>query len=184
MTKYYLPDYYRRFISGVLALLLMVTGSFAVAGPQDHTVRQDRHLKNDQVAYQNKRQVEIDRLRRPPVKRDKVRRNYDSKQKKKQLDHNSLVKPPARRDVTRSRTYRQNTARQALKSGRIVSLAVIRARVRQSFPGKIVDVRLLEPKNNKRPYIYKVKVLRKDGKLLELKINAADARIVGVKGNK
>lgn len=168
----------------ILALLLTATGNFAVAAPQDRMVRQDRQVKNDKFSFQKKRQAEKERLRKPPVKRDKTRRNFDRSQKKNQSEQESLVRPPARRDVIRSQTYRQNTARQALKSGRIVSLAVIRARVRQSFPGKIVDVRLLEPKNNTRSYIYKVKVLRKDGKLLELKINAADARIVGVKGNK
>lgn len=105
-------------------------------------------------------------------------------QQKRRPVENSIVRPNVRRPVVRERNYRQNTARQALKSGHIVSLSVIRKRVKQSFPGKIVDVRLLEPKRNNRTYIYKVKVLRKDGKLLELKINAANAQIVSVKGNK
>ena len=184
MTKYYRPDLYRRFICGTLALLLMVTGGFAIAAPQNRNVGQDRYLKNDKVYFQEKRSPDKERLRKSQVKQDNARRNFYRDQKKNQSDKNSLIKPSPRRDFDRSQTYRQNTARQAMKSGRIVSLAVIRARVRQSFPGKIVDVRLLEPKNNKRSYMYKVKVLRKDGKLLEVKINAADARVVGVKGNK
>ncbi len=114
----------------------------------------------------------------------KAFKRYIAFQEKKQPTRDSLVRPATRTDPNRRPYYRQNTARDALKSGRIVSLGVIRKRVKQSFPGKIVDVRLLEPKRNNTPYFYKVKVLRKDGKLLELKINAGNAKIVGVKGNK
>lgn len=118
-----------------------------------------------------------------PQDRKKITKKYSYQKKQQQVK--SRKEQPSTQSKSRRKQYnRQNTARDALKSGRIVSLGVIRQRVRQSFPGKIVDVRLQEPRGNNRPYIYKVKVLRKDGKLLELKINAANGSIVGVKGNK
>ncbi|NOZ41933.1 MAG: hypothetical protein GXP02_02015 [Alphaproteobacteria bacterium] len=88
-----------------------------------------------------------------------------------------------RHDNSPKQRYRYNKARKALRSGRIVSLSVIRRRIRQSFPGKIVDVRLQEPRGENRRYIYIVKLLRKDGRLLVLRINAANARIISVRGN-
>lgn len=137
--------YYKIFICGFMGLLLMATGTFAIAAQQGKTVH------GNQYAFQKKRPT----------------------------THDSLVRPSAKKQY-----YRQNTARDALKSGRIVSLSVIRRKIQKKYPGKIVDVRLIEPISRTRPYIYKVKVLRKDGKLLVLKINASNARIVGVKGNK
>ncbi len=105
-------------------------------------------------------------------------------QSKRTPVQDSLIRPTAKRpNPVTDKVYRQDRARDAMRSGRIVSLSVIRKRIRQSFPGRIVDVRLLEPKNKNLPYIYMVKVLRKDGKLLMLRINAANAKIVSVKGN-
>lgn len=104
-------------------------------------------------------------------------------QQKRPPVESSFVRPPATRKAVPNQIYRHDRARDAMKSGRIVSLSVIRQQIRQSFPGKIIDVRLLEPKKKNKPYLYMVKVLRKDGKLLMVKVNAATAEIVGVKGN-
>ena len=106
-------------------------------------------------------------------------KKYIAFQNKRQPAENSLVRPTKRPNPA----WRQNTAREAMQSGRIVSLSVIRNRVYQSFPGKIIDVRLLEPKRNNQSYIYKVKLLRSNGKLLVVRLNAANAQIVSVKGN-
>jgi len=105
-------------------------------------------------------------------------------QERRQPVEDSLIKPEVRRGPISNKIYRQDKAREAMKSGRIVSLSVIRKQVQKNFPGKIIDVRLFEPKNKNLPYIYRVKVLRKDGKLLILNLNAATAQIVGVKGNR
>ncbi|WP_339863639.1 hypothetical protein [Paremcibacter congregatus] len=111
---------------------------------------------------------------------NKVVRHF---QEKRPPVENSFIRPPAKKNPIANQIYRHDRARDALQSGRIVSLSVIRSKIRQSFPGKIIDVRLLEPKKKSRPYLYMVKVLRKDGKLLMVKVNAATAEIVGVKGN-
>ncbi|MCF8474791.1 MAG: hypothetical protein K9G26_08850 [Emcibacter sp.] len=104
-------------------------------------------------------------------------------QERRRPVENSLIKPSENQRSVPEKTYRHNQARDALQSGRIVSLSIIRKRIGQSFPGKIVDVRLLEPAMSNRPYIYLVKVLRQDGKLLMIEINATTAQIISVKGN-
>ncbi len=108
------------------------------------------------------------------------KRLYAYQQTRKPVE-NSLIKPSSR-NRPQERVYRQNTARNALKSGKIVSLSVIRRKIQKKYPGKIVDVRLIEPMSRTRPYSYHVKVLQKNGKLLLIKINATNARIVSVKG--
>lgn len=102
-------------------------------------------------------------------------------QKKNDAVENSLIRPSTTSRPT-ERNYRQNTARDAVRSGRIVSLSVIRRKLQKKYPGKVVDVRLIEPISRTRPYTYHVKVLQKDGKLLLIKIDATNARIVSVKG--
>ena len=97
---------------------------------------------------------------------------------------NSLVRPTVQPSPIWKHNYRQNTAQKAFKSGHIVSLSMIRKRIRQSFPGKIIDVRLKQTNRGKQPYIYMVKLLRKDGTLLKLRLNASNAKIISVKGNK
>ncbi len=156
-----MDEYFRIVISGLLGLFLWGgTGAAAVAAPPDRVP--DRVIVSQRPAA-----VKILRAfqhKRPPVE-------------------NSLIRPDVRKNPVPDQIYRHDKARDAMKSGRIVSLSVIRQRIQQSFPGKIVDVRLIEPKKNNRPYIYLVKVLRKDGRLLVVKINAANAEIVAVKGN-
>lgn len=143
-------------IAGFLGLFLLGTVGGPLAVAQDRKAAVQRNLPTKNLrAFQQKR---------PPVE-------------------NSLIRPNAKHNPVPDQIYRHDKARDAMKSGRIVSLSVIRQRVQQSFPGKIVDVRLIEPKRNNWPYMYLVKVLRKDGKLLVVKINATNAEIVGVKGN-
>jgi uncharacterized membrane protein YkoI len=54
--------------------------------------------------------------------------------------------------------------------------------VQSEYPGKIVDVRLLVPKRRGINYLYDVRVLTDAGKLLSVKIDAKNARIIDVKG--
>lgn len=145
------------FFCGLMVLFLMGTGPNAIAAPlKSHGIKQGINIK--------------------------VISKYTAQERRQPVE-NSLIKPAVRANPLRNKIYRQDKAREAMRLGHIVSLSVIRKQVRQSFPGKIIDVRLLEPKNKKLPYIYRVKVLRKDGKLLIVNLNAATARIVGVKGN-
>jgi len=61
-------------------------------------------------------------------------------------------------------------------------LSVIRKAVQSEYPGKIVDVRLLVPKREGINYLYDVRVLTDAGKLLSVKIDAKNAKIIDVKG--
>jgi len=78
--------------------------------------------------------------------------------------------------------FRHDQARDAVRSGNILSLSVIRKTVQSKYPGKIVDVRLLVPKREGINYLYDVRVLTNEGKLLSVKVDAKNANIIDVKG--
>ena len=78
--------------------------------------------------------------------------------------------------------FRHDQARDAVRSGNILSLSVIRKTVQSKYPGKIVDVRLLVPKREGINYLYDVRVLTNGGKLLSVKVDAKNANIIDVKG--
>jgi len=130
----------------------MGTAGVVIAAPQK-SIAYDNVFEK-QIAFQNKR---------PPVE-------------------NSLIRPSGRNLPPPDRMYRHNRARDALKSGRIVSLSIIRGMIRKRFSGKIIDVLLIEPEWEGRPYIYKVKLLQENGRLLMLRLNASNAQIVSVRG--
>lgn len=94
----------------------------------------------------------------------------------------SLISPSERKRRVPAQFFRHDRAREAVKSGKIVSLSVIRNKVRQNYPGKIVDVRLFEPKGKKGQHMYDVRVLTKQGKVLVITVNAKNAKVVKVKG--
>ena len=69
-------------------------------------------------------------------------------------------------------------ARQALAEGRIRPLTEIMESFKAKFSGKIVGVELkAKPKN---PIVYEFKVLTPDGKLKEVKVDAATAKIIKI----
>lgn len=78
--------------------------------------------------------------------------------------------------------FRHDQARDAVRAGNILSLSVIRKAVQKQYPGKIVDVRLLVPKRQGINYLYDVRVLTNRGKLLSVKVDAKNAKIIDVKG--
>ena len=153
-------QHYGLFFIGLLGLFFLGTGTLVIAAPDE-----GRKAVHPYTHHGVKSLVAFQQKKRPPV-----------------VD--ILIKPTKKNKTPPVLNYRHDKARDALKSGRIVSLSVIRKRIQQSFPGKIVDVRLIEPRKKNQPYIYMVKLLRKDGKLLELKINATSATIISVKGNR
>ena len=95
---------------------------------------------------------------------------------------NSISQSPQERLRIPDQFFRHDQARDALRSGNILSLSVIRKAVQSEYPGKIVDVRLLIPKRRGINYLYDVRVLTDAGKLLSVKIDAKNARIIDVKG--
>lgn len=69
-------------------------------------------------------------------------------------------------------------ARQALEAGEVLPLRTILERVEREYPGQVMEVELDREKDE---WIYEVKVLRKGGALIKLKINARDGTLVGRK---
>jgi hypothetical protein len=78
--------------------------------------------------------------------------------------------------------FRHDQLRDAVRSGNILSLSIIRKTVTKQYPGQIVDVRLLVPKREGINYLYDVRVLTKNGKVLSVKVDAKNAKIFDVKG--
>lgn len=69
-------------------------------------------------------------------------------------------------------------ARQAVAAGEVLPLRTILERIEREYPGQIMEVELDREKGE---WLYEVKVLRKNGALVKLKINARDGTLLGIK---
>ncbi len=70
-------------------------------------------------------------------------------------------------------------ARHAVEAGEVLPLAKILQTVERDYPGQIIAVEL---ERHQRRWLYEIKVLRNDGALLKLKVDARDATIFAVRG--
>jgi hypothetical protein len=73
----------------------------------------------------------------------------------------------------------QRRARDAVKRGEIRSLDEVTTVVQRRYPGRLLDVRLDD--NRGRP-IYRLKMLTRDGRVLNVAVDARSAQILGVAG--
>ena len=69
-------------------------------------------------------------------------------------------------------------ARQAVEAGDVLPLRTILDRVERDYPGKVMEVELDREKGE---WVYEIKLLRKGGVLVKLKIHARDGTILGFK---
>lgn len=69
-------------------------------------------------------------------------------------------------------------ARQAVEAGDVLPLRTILDRVEREYPGQVMEVEL---EHEKGEWVYEVKLLRKGGALMKLKIQAQDGTILGFK---
>ena len=69
-------------------------------------------------------------------------------------------------------------ARQAVEAGDVLPLRTILDRVEREYPGQVMEVELDREKGE---WVYEVKLLRKGGALMKLKILARDGTIIGFK---
>ena len=69
-------------------------------------------------------------------------------------------------------------ARQAVAAGEVLPLRTILERIEREYPGQVMEVEL---EREKGEWVYEVKVLRKNGVLVKLKINARDGALLGIK---
>jgi len=68
-------------------------------------------------------------------------------------------------------------ARDAVERGEILSLAEVLARLQDSHPGRVVEVELEQDDDM---LIYEVELVTRDGRLIEVEIDAATGRIVSL----
>jgi len=78
-------------------------------------------------------------------------------------------------------SYDHDRARRALESGEILPLRAILDRVDRDYPGQIMEVEL---ERDDARWLYEIKLLRTDGALVKLKIDARDGALLGIKGPK
>lgn len=71
-------------------------------------------------------------------------------------------------------------ARRALAAGQILPLRTVLERIRPDFPGEALEVELEQESGR---WVYKVKVLRADGGVSKLRLDARDASLLGVGGH-
>jgi uncharacterized membrane protein YkoI len=70
-------------------------------------------------------------------------------------------------------------ARRALEAGQVLPLRTVMDQVERDIPGQIVKIEFDEDDGS---WIYKIKVLQRDGKLIKLKIDARNGAILKTKG--
>lgn len=72
-------------------------------------------------------------------------------------------------------------ARRALEAGEILPLGEVLARVAHEIPGDVLEVEL---ERDDGRWIYEIKLLRSDGALLEVEVDAATATVIEVERKK
>ncbi len=68
-------------------------------------------------------------------------------------------------------------ARRALEAGEVLPLGEVLARVAREMPGDVLEVEL---ERDDGRWIYEIKLLRADGALLEVEVDAATAAVIEV----
>lgn len=90
-----------------------------------------------------------------------------------------LVALGARPGLASDGQHDHDRARQALEAGEVLPLRTILDRVEREHPGQIMEVEL-ERKRDR--WIYEIKLLRGDGALVKLEIDARNGSVLGIKG--
>lgn len=66
-------------------------------------------------------------------------------------------------------------ARRALQAGEVLSLATVLERLEHSHPGQVLEVEL---ENEDEGWVYEIKLLQTDGRLLKLELDARDGSLL------
>lgn len=82
-----------------------------------------------------------------------------------------LVGTPALAD--RDRDHDQ--ARAAVQAGKVLPLKTLLARIERDHPGQVLEVELEQERER---WIYEIKLLQPDGKLVKLELDAATAQVL------
>lgn len=87
-----------------------------------------------------------------------------------------LAVPPA--SIAHAGESDHEMARRALREGKVLPLKTVLDLLERDYPGQVLEVEL---ERDDGVFIYEIKLLRPDGQLLKLKLDAATGRVVGVK---
>ncbi|WP_425489677.1 PepSY domain-containing protein [Diaphorobacter ruginosibacter] len=87
-----------------------------------------------------------------------------------------LALPPA--GIAHAGESDHEMARKALREGKVLPLKTVLDLLERDYPGQVLEVEL---ERDDGMFIYEIKLLRADGQLLKLKLDAATGRVVGVK---
>lgn len=72
-------------------------------------------------------------------------------------------------------------ARRALEQGAALPLRSVLDRVEREFPGQVLKVEFEREDNGSDRFVYKIRVLQPDGRVVGLKLDAQDGRVLGIK---
>jgi len=73
-------------------------------------------------------------------------------------------------------------ARQALEAGEVLPLGTVLERVGRDHPGQVLDVELeLDKHGGAARWVYELKLLRKDGALVKLEVDARTGTVISRK---
>ncbi len=76
-------------------------------------------------------------------------------------------------------TRDHDRAREALEAGKILPLRTIIDKLDRDYPGQILEVEL---EYEDGQWIYEIKLLRDNGALIKLELDAGDGTLTGIKG--
>ena len=71
-------------------------------------------------------------------------------------------------------------ARHALDRGEVLPIAEILSRTADRVPGEVVEVEFERDDHRGRHWIYELKILAEDGRVLEVRVDAASGEILGM----
>ena len=80
-----------------------------------------------------------------------------------------------------SDAHDHDRARRALEAGEVIPLRNIIERVEQAHPGQIIEIEL---ERDDGRWLYELKLLRADGSMAKLLVDAKDGRVLSVTGRK
>ncbi len=86
--------------------------------------------------------------------------------------------------ATQNENQEQEAAREAYRRGEIKSLSVIRRTVITSYKGRIISTRFQQVYDGRTRYYYNFRVLSSNGEMMQVRVNARNARIIKVTGER
>lgn len=75
--------------------------------------------------------------------------------------------------------HKHEQVRQAFATGQVMSLKDVLSKAEQEFPGEVIEIEFEKGRNDN--FVYDIKMLREDGNLMKLKVDATNADVLKTK---